>query len=602
MSRTESAAAGDSGQLRIVSLHADDGVPPPLSAAGLAALHATSSVESLCRLFGTVLRKANFSDKISLLKCRPDAARMDLVFSTEILPELWPDMTFGTSDPLFANIASGDYFCAPGMPPLEVKWRDRSVPVFVMAPLRSAQGDTPAGCLLVHGSHSAPVENWNMARPALTHFELALERLYRIEETRRGGSRNDEALMAMNEMGALMGTLDLPILLTKILELTLRLSGADVGSLVLRTKDGGIESRVEWGLSRGDALSIRRQDGESLVEACMRTGEAEYIQNVYLDPRLDTGAGSLPLDSIIVLPLTTGNGTLGAINVVNVSEQSGFNEARLSTVITISTLAAIAVENARYHEEALENEKLKEQARIAERIQTGFFPKQVPELPGLELAGKTAPAQFVGGDYYDFIDFGDGRLGVAVGDVSGHGISSGLVMTMTRTLFRAAAQTGAAPGELLATLNNHLASDNLNGAFVTFMYAVLDASTGRVCMASAGHTPLVHHRAGDGSFAEIGPEGLPLGLFEGAEYAEETFFVAPGDRLLLLTDGIVEAMSPGREPFGDDRLKKFLADLGDRPANETLDALHDQVLDFTSPDLPHDDLTTVLIRVFPRPA
>jgi len=509
-------------------------------------------------------------------------------------------VSFPASAPLFAKIADGDYLAPPGLPPLQLSWRDLSAPVFAMVPLTSAAGDTPDGCLLLHGSHSAPVERWSAARTAIRHFSLALERLYRIEDLRRTGWRNDEALMAMNEMGALMGTLDLQILLTKILELALRLCGAEVGSLVLRRPEGGFESRIEWGLSERDACTVRLRSGATLIEAAMDSGEAEYIPDVYLDDRLDTGADPLPVDSFVVLPLTTPNGTLGAINIVNVSGESGFNEARLSTMKTISSLAAIAVENARYHQEALENEKLKEQARIAETIQRGFFPRRTPDVDGIEVAGRTAPAQFVGGDYYDFVDLGDGRIGIAVADVSGHGISSGLVMTMTRTLFRAEASTGTGPGLLLGELNAHLAAEDLNGAFVTFMYAVLDTRSMIVRLASAGHTPLVHYTARNDTFASIGPEGLPLGLFEDVAYPEVEFSAGPGDLLLFLTDGLVESMNRNRVPFGDGRVEDVVRRLRDRPAAKILDELHSAVQGFTAPGAPHDDLTTVLVRLHAR--
>ena len=380
--------------------------------------------------------------------------------------------------------------------------------------------------------------------------------------------------------------------------MTLQIGNAEVGSIVLNV-GGRIASQYEWGFTEEAMRSLKTVDGRLFVEEVIAGGEAVYVPSVYLDSRIDTGEGTLPIESIVVLPLVTGNGTLGAINVVNVSGETGFNQDRLSTLRTICSLAAIAIENARYHAEALKNEQLKEQARIAENIQRGFFPRFVPDVTGFELAGRTVPAQFVGGDYYDWIQLPDGRLGVAVADVSGHGISAGLVMTLTRSFFRAAAQQYESPAELFLALNRYLTSEDLNGAYVTFIYGVLDPKTRQLRLASAGHVPLVHYVAAEDRVDFIELPGIPLGMFEEVDYDERVVLVGPGDLLLFMTDGVTEAMNPMHQQFGDDRLSAVLHQLRLAEPSDALRKIHQAVQRHTQPGLPHDDVTTVLLHALP---
>lgn len=567
---------------------------------GVARLHMAEDLETLCRALGGLLADRGLTGRFTFLTRDEASPEVQVSHSTDIPPEDRESIRLHPSDPLLAEVGPGQVFLTgPGEPFREISLPDRSVPVSAVLGFQASIDGGPVGWILLHGSQATPPPMIPALQRLTAHFELALRRLRELDVSHRGRVNSETALTAMNEMGAIMGTLDLQLLLTRIIELALRLSGAEVGS-ILEYRQGVLHARVEWGFGEAELDSIRLQDGRTLVEATLASGEAEYVPDVYLDPRLDTGQDPLLMESIVILPLMTAKGALGVINLVNVSEERGFTPELLSTLRTMSSLAAVAVENARYHEEAIETEKLKEQARIAETIQRGFFPRRIPGFPGHDLAGRTAPAQFVGGDYYDFIPLGTGRLGIAVADVSGHGISSGLVMAMTRTLFRAEAIKGALPSELLGALNAHLVAEDMNGAFVTFLYAVMDRERSEIRFSSAGHTPLLHYRAVDDAIEHLELDGLPLGLFPEAEYQERVVETSPGDCFLFLTDGLLEAMTPRREPFGRERLEAAFRSLRNKPADEVLENLHQAVFEFTRPATPHDDVSTVLVKVLPQ--
>lgn len=566
----------------------------------LIALHTAENRDGICAGLAAALAAVGLPE-FTLLQPSDTADEYVAVASSVVSPEDLAGFMVMAGDPLLLLLDDSGEFLAGEIESEETaSAMGSTLGVTAILELNTGSADSPtrAGYLLLHGHTPIPPAQLADLRTIAMHFQVSLTRLHQVDDYRSTCWNSTEALDAMNEMGSLMGTLDLRILLTKILQLTLQIGNAEVGSIALNV-GGRIASQYEWGFTEEAMRSLKTVDGRLFVEEVIAGGEAVYVPSVYLDSRIDTGEGTLPIESIVVLPLVTGNGTLGAINVVNVSGETGFNQDRLSTLRTICSLAAIAIENARYHAEALKNEQLKEQARIAENIQRGFFPRFVPDVTGFELAGRTVPAQFVGGDYYDWIQLPDGRLGVAVADVSGHGISAGLVMTLTRSFFRAAAQQYESPADLFLALNRYLTSEDLNGAYVTFIYGVLDPKTRQLRIASAGHVPLVHYVAAEDRVDFIELPSIPLGMFEEVDYDERVVLVGPGDLLLFMTDGVTEAMNPMHQQFGDDRLSAVLHQLRLAEPSDALRKIHQAVQRHTHPGLPHDDVTTVLLHALP---
>jgi serine phosphatase RsbU (regulator of sigma subunit) len=246
--------------------------------------------------------------------------------------------------------------------------------------------------------------------------------------------------------------------------------------------------------------------------------------------------------------------------------------------------------------EARERERIEQDLRTAQEIQRTFLPKEVPTLPGWQLVPYYQPAHQVGGDFYDFLPFEDGRLGLVIGDVTGKGIPAALVMTATRTMMRTAVQESAAPGGVFARVNKLLCADIPAGMFVTCFYALLEPTTGRLQFANAGHAPPYRREAG--CVAELPATGMPLGLMPGMDYDEYEAGLGPGGSLLFYTDGLVEAHSPDRQMFGFPQLRALLeAQDGDADGSALIDALLGALARFTGEGWEQeDDVTLVALR------
>ena len=242
----------------------------------------------------------------------------------------------------------------------------------------------------------------------------------------------------------------------------------------------------------------------------------------------------------------------------------------------------------------IEKEKLERELQVARLIQHALLPKEVPDLPGWEVAAHYQPARTVGGDFYDFLPLPDGRFGVVIGDATDKGVPAALVMATARSILRGAAHERFSPGEVLARANDLLCPDMPAHMFVTCLYAILDPASGRLQYANAGHDLPYWRR--DGSVAELRARGMPLGLMPGAIYEEREAMLAPGESVLLYTDGIVEAHNTRHEMFSFPRLRELLGQhrAGDGPVIHCV--LHE--LDrFTGAEWEQeDDITLITLR------
>jgi serine phosphatase RsbU (regulator of sigma subunit) len=209
--------------------------------------------------------------------------------------------------------------------------------------------------------------------------------------------------------------------------------------------------------------------------------------------------------------------------------------------------------------EAQERERIEQELRIARLIQQTLLPKTLPQLPGYDVAAYYQPASEVGGDFYDFLELEDGRLGLVMGDATGHGMPAAVLMASARSVLRAVAQRGgAAPGQALAEANEVLYHDSPPNMFVTCFYAILDPAEGRLRYANAGHNlPCCRH---EGPVTELGARGMPLGLMPGMDYEEKEAVLALGECVLFYSDGLIEAHNPRGEMFGTRRLRSLLAE------------------------------------------
>jgi serine phosphatase RsbU (regulator of sigma subunit)/predicted ester cyclase len=211
----------------------------------------------------------------------------------------------------------------------------------------------------------------------------------------------------------------------------------------------------------------------------------------------------------------------------------------------------------RLAQEMLERERVEQELRVAQRIQHALLPKDPPELEGWDIAHDYRPAREVGGDFYDFLNLNDGRVVLIIGDVSGKGIPAAMVMANTQSVLRAVAQrAGIPPSQALEEANDVLYTYLPPNMFATCFYAVLEPTEGWLRYANAGHNlPCCWH---EGIVTKLRARGMPLGLLPGMDYEEKQTALAPGDGVLLYSDGLIEAHDPRREMFGTLRMEEFV--------------------------------------------
>jgi serine phosphatase RsbU (regulator of sigma subunit) len=254
---------------------------------------------------------------------------------------------------------------------------------------------------------------------------------------------------------------------------------------------------------------------------------------------------------------------------------------------------------ARQQEEAQERERIEQELRVARLIQQTLLPKALPGLPGYDVAAYYRPAREVGGDFYDFLELEDGRLGLVVGDATGHGVPAALMMANTQSVLRAVAQRGGSePGRILAEVNEVLRSYIPPSMFVTCFYAILDPKSGTLRYANAGHDLPYLWNGGD--CEELRARGMPLGLMPGMIYEEKEMVLDTGDSVLFYSDGLVEAHNPEGEMFGFPRLRALIAQHGEEE-RALRDFLMKELHSFTGEEWEQeDDITLVTLRKWTR--
>jgi serine phosphatase RsbU (regulator of sigma subunit)/anti-sigma regulatory factor (Ser/Thr protein kinase) len=297
----------------------------------------------------------------------------------------------------------------------------------------------------------------------------------------------------------------------------------------------------------------------------------------------------------LVVPLVSQGELIGSLNLgPRLSEQDySTDDRKLLENLAAQAAPAVRVGQLVREQEAevRARERIEHELQVARLIQQHFLPREVPELPGWTLAALYRPARAVGGDFYDFIHLPEGHLGIVIGDVTDKGVPAALVMAATRSMLRAAAQRELSPGRVLAHVNDLLCPDTPPNMFVTCLYAVLEPTRGQLRYANAGHdVPYAWSAAGP---IELRARGMPLGLMPGMTYEEKETTLAPGQNVVLYSDGLVEAHNPQRAMFGFPRLKELV---GTHPGGgELIELLLRELDSFTGPNWEQEDDVTLVV-------
>lgn len=345
--------------------------------------------------------------------------------------------------------------------------------------------------------------------------------------------------------------------------------------------------------------------GEGLVGRVAATGRGELIVDGAADPRMVKHEDpALAVRSVIAAPILVRQRLIGVLCVCNPADGLAFTQTDYPLVQALAEQAGLAVHNADYLALQVEKQRLDLDLGLASDIQQMLLPRAMPVVPGLDLDARYLAAQKVSGDLYDVFELGYGRLGLAVADVSGKGISASLLMASCRMALRQIAPAHFSPAKVLAELNRALAGDMRSGAYITMVYAVVDATRNSLILARAGHErPLLSRRsAGAGGHISefIASEGLPLGLVEPALFdsviEDRAVEFLPGAALVLYTDGLTEAPNADEKEFGGSRLADALRSAHSGSARQINDSFLHAVQRFTGQAELRDDYTLLTVK------
>jgi serine phosphatase RsbU (regulator of sigma subunit) len=344
-----------------------------------------------------------------------------------------------------------------------------------------------------------------------------------------------------------------------------------------------------------EPAGIQIPPGDPLPPHVQELGRAVDLESLRLDSAALAQLRSAGVE--LVVPLISQGELIGLLNLGPRRGERSYSADDRALLGDLAGQAAPALRLTqlvrRREEEVRERERIDRELHVAQLIQHRFLPHEPPELPGWRLAAYYGPARAVGGDFYDFIPLPDGQVGIVVGDVTDKGVPAALVMATTHAILRAEAPRLRAPSKVLECANDLLLNETFEYMFVTCLYAVLDPASGELRFANAGHN-LPYLRGEDG-VAELRATGMPLGLLPGSAYEETSATVAPGEGLLLYSDGLTEAHGPGREMFGFPRVAKLVADLAD--GDGLIERLLAELASFTGPGWEQeDDITLVTLR------
>lgn len=324
------------------------------------------------------------------------------------------------------------------------------------------------------------------------------------------------------------------------------------------------------------------------------------IDSLHLDSRLLSLLKASKVE--VVLPLISQGELLGLLNLgprLNELEYASEDRRLLNTLAAQVAPALRVVQMVQAQQlQVREHTRIEQELRTARHIQQSLLPEEVPQVAGWQFVPYYRPAREVGGDFYDFLTFEDGQLGLVIGDVTGKGVPAALVMATTCTMLRTATQATSSPGEVLTRVNDLLASRIPPSMFVTCFYLKLDPRSGHLRYANAGHDwPF---RQCNGNISELQVTGMPLGMMPGTRYEEQEAILSPGECILLYSDGVVEAHNQRQEMFGLPHLKAVIEKHVGSAA--FIDSLLDQLTLFTGDDWEQeDDITLVLLQREPLP-
>jgi len=408
-------------------------------------------------------------------------------------------------------------------------------------------------------------------------------------------TRQARTLLLLNEIAReLSSILNLDELLTRISDLLRRLIDYQMFSILLVDVTGEkLQHRFSQRFEQRLHLKHDIPLGRGVVGHAARAMEAVLVPDVSKSDRYI--AVNPETRSELAVPLIYQEKVIGVLDLEH-TRRGYFNEDHKRTLTTLAAQLAIAIENARLYEEIARQEKrLERELALARELQFRLLPHSLPKMANLDVQAKFVPARAIGGDLYDFVPYSLSRLGIAIGDVSGKGAPAAIYAALVSGILRSHAPIEPGPAEMLSAINLSLAERRIAAQFVSIIYAVWDDERRTLLVANSGlPQPLYCH---DGKIETVEATGLPLGLFDEADYDELSFKAKPGDMFVFYSDGILDARDRNGHSFGRERVEDIIRGCAEQSADCVVNSLFTAVTEHASGVDTFDDQTVVAIKV-----
>jgi sigma-B regulation protein RsbU (phosphoserine phosphatase) len=408
-------------------------------------------------------------------------------------------------------------------------------------------------------------------------------------------SRQAQTLSVLNEIAAeLTSILDLVPLLERVGQLLRRLIDYQMFTIMLLDDKGqALITRYAWRFGHAHAPLRRISVNSGLVGAAVREWRTINVPDVRKDKRyLEMNSETR---SELIVPLFYKGRVIGVLDLEH-TRANFFNQDHERMLTTLAAQVAISIENARLYQAVSRQERqLERDIAMAKEVQLRLLPPNAPNHPHADMAVRFLPARTIGGDLYDFLEYGEGQTAIVLGDVSGKAAPAALFAALVSGIMRSAAAQQLGPAPMLALLNDALQERKLESQYVSLLFCLWDDNDLTLRVANSGAVQPVLCRQGQSSIVKA--EGFPLGLFPDVTYDELAIVAQPGDAIVFISDGILDAENAQGDMYGDDRLSTLLCAHRDYPASEIADAILSDVTRFQAGHDRFDDETIIVLRV-----
>ena len=359
--------------------------------------------------------------------------------------------------------------------------------------------------------------------------------------------------------------------------------------VLMTVRDGELAPQA----THGDGFRI----STTVRDRVMQNKESLLVRDVGREEALlkQLSISEQQIHSLMAVPLQTQEQVIGLVYVDSRLFVREFTPDDLNLLTVLANVAAIRIEHERHRELQRQEQRRTLDLQQAAEIQRGILPAAPPEIPGLDVAGHNRPCRTVGGDYYDFIEYADGRLALVLGDVAGKGMAAAMLMSNLQARVQMLTEEPTSVASMMARLDRSLAAGCPSNRFITMFMCVVDPRSGETVYCNAGHNPALVVRA-SGEVEELGSLGTVLGIMPDLGYTEREERLEPGDLIAIYSDGITEATDPSGEEFGQDRLADLLVSRRGERSAAIVCAVNEALAGWAASDVAHDDVTLIVAR------